>query len=355
MITFENISKEFPDGTKAVHQFTTTVQKGEMFVLIGPSGCGKTTTLKMINRLIAPTNGTIYIEGDDINNWNKQALRWNIGYVLQQIALFPTMTIAENISVVPDMLNWSKKEISERVDELLHMVDLDPATYRSRKPVELSGGQQQRVGVLRALAADPNILIMDEPFSALDPLTREQLQRDVKELQSRIQKTIVFVTHDMDEALALGDRICMMNEGKIVQIGTPAEITRNPVNQFVKDFIGNRTNEWESPVKEIMDPYSDYIVNIDNLSQLSLQNEPIYVIDNDSYFLGRKQGHEVMEHNITLSPDMSLNHSIHYFDEIDVDVLPVVENNTLVGTMSYKNIVSYMKSTTLDTRRKGEI
>ncbi len=191
----------------------------------------------MINRLISSTEGEIYIKGQNINDYDMYELRWDIGYVLQQIALFPHMTIEENIAVVPELKQWSRNEIKKRVDELMQMVGLDPAMYRHRKPSELSGGQQQRIGVARALAADPEIILMDEPFSALDPLTREKLQDDLLDLQRRIQKTIVFVTHDMQEAMRLGDRICIMKEGKVVQIGRPEELVQHPVNAFVREFV----------------------------------------------------------------------------------------------------------------------
>nr|WP_269670965.1 ABC transporter ATP-binding protein [Paenibacillus sp. 481] len=238
MIRFENVSKTYPDGTSAVNKLNVCIEAGEFFVLIGPSGCGKTTTMKMINGLIQATEGTIYIHNKSISAYNVHELRWNIGYVLQQIALFPHMTIAENIAVVPELRKWNKRKIRTRVDELLDMVGLDPDTYRDRKPAELSGGQQQRVGVVRALAADPEIILMDEPFSALDPISREQLQRDIVQLQQRICKTIVFVTHDMQEALALGDRICLMRDGEIVQVDTPQAMLAHPANDFVREFIG---------------------------------------------------------------------------------------------------------------------
>lgn len=243
MIQFENVSKLFQDGTTAVNEINLTINKGELFVLIGPSGSGKTTTLKMINRLIDITNGTILIDGKKISEYDIHELRWNIGYVLQQIALFPHLTIAENIAVVPEMKKWTKEKIAARVDELLEMVGLEPQTYKNRKPNELSGGQQQRIGVIRALAADPEIILMDEPFSALDPISREKLQDDIVSLQKAIKKTIVFVTHDMQEALKLGDRICIMKDGEIVQTGTPEELINNPVNDFVKDFIGRVSYE----------------------------------------------------------------------------------------------------------------
>ncbi|MBR3381382.1 MAG: ATP-binding cassette domain-containing protein, partial [Bacillus sp. (in: Bacteria)] len=204
MIEFKNVSMQFSDDRYAVQSVDLEIQKGEFFVLIGPSGSGKTTTLKMINRLISSTEGEIYIKGRTISDYDIYELRWDIGYVLQQIALFPHMTIEENIAVVPELKQWKRTETNQRVDELMFMVGLEPTTYRHRKPAELSGGQQQRVGVARALAADPEIVLMDEPFSALDPLTREKLQDDLLELQRRIQKTIVFVTHDMQEAMKLG-------------------------------------------------------------------------------------------------------------------------------------------------------
>ncbi|GIN84589.1 glycine/betaine ABC transporter ATP-binding protein [Heyndrickxia sporothermodurans] len=238
MIKFENVSKRYQDDTVAVESLNLEIKKGEFFVLIGPSGCGKTTTLKMINRLIPLSDGTIFIDGKKISEYDIHELRWNIGYVLQQIALFPHMTIEENIMIVPEMKTWDKKKMSKRVDELLEMVGLDPEKYKNRKPSELSGGQQQRVGVIRALAADPEIVIMDLPFSALDPISREKLQDDLIKLQKDIKKTIVFVTHDIQEAFKLADRIAVMKDGEIVQIGAPTELLHHPINEFVKEFIG---------------------------------------------------------------------------------------------------------------------
>lgn len=253
MIRFEQVSKQFPNGTFAVKSLDFKIKKGEFFILIGPSGSGKTTTLKMINRLIELSKGWVWINGMKISDYDINELRWNIGYVLQQIALFPHMSIAENIAIVPELVNWDKEKIAARVDELLKMVGLDPKEYRNRKPSELSGGQQQRVGVIRALAADPEIILMDEPFSALDPFSREKLQDELLEIQRKLKKTIVFVTHDMQEALKLGDRICLMKDGEIVQIGTPNEFLTIPVNDFVREFVGIRKfsmslNELISPV-----------------------------------------------------------------------------------------------------------
>jgi osmoprotectant transport system ATP-binding protein len=238
VISFENVSKKYDDGTFAVKNFNLHIKEGELLVLIGPSGSGKTTTLKMINRLIPLTEGYIKIKEKKISDYDIHELRWDIGYVLQQIALFPHMTIEENIAVVPEMKKWEQKEINQRIDELLNMVGLEPETYRKRLPHELSGGQQQRIGVARALAANPPIILMDEPFSALDPLSREKLQDDLIELQKNIKKTIVFVTHDMSEALKLGERICLMKNGEVVQTGTPEELLQQPANDFVREFVG---------------------------------------------------------------------------------------------------------------------
>ncbi|WP_040229085.1 ABC transporter ATP-binding protein [Bhargavaea cecembensis] len=238
MIKFEQTSKQYRDGTLAVDRLDLDIREGEFLVLIGPSGCGKTTTLKMINRLIPYTSGRILIDGKPVESYPLDHLRWNIGYVLQQIALFPHMTVEENITVVPEMKKWPKEKQKRRAAELLEMVGLDPAVYARRKPSELSGGQQQRIGVIRALAADPDILLMDEPFSALDPVSREELQNDLLQLKKTLGKTMVFVTHDMKEALKLADRICLMRDGRIIQLGTPEELVGHPADEFVRSFIG---------------------------------------------------------------------------------------------------------------------
>lgn len=237
MIQFENVSKAYLEGKPVVSNVDLTIEDNEFFVLIGPSGSGKTTTLKMINRLIPLTTGYIRINGKMISEYPLNELRWDIGYVLQQIALFPHMTIEENITIVPEMKKWPKEKMQERVTELLDSVGLEPEKYRHRMPSELSGGEQQRVGIVRALAADPEIILMDEPFSALDPISRASLQQDILEMKQKLNKTFVFVTHDMREALMLGDRICIFNQGEIVQIGTPNEIVQQPKNDFVRDFL----------------------------------------------------------------------------------------------------------------------
>ncbi|MHA7127840.1 ABC transporter ATP-binding protein [Janibacter indicus] len=239
-IVFDNVTKTY-SGQKvpAVDGLSLTVPAGEIVMFIGPSGCGKTTTLKMINRLHEPTSGTITIGGEDIRSKNATELRRTIGYVIQGGSLFPHMTVGDNIALVPGLLKWDKRRISERVDDLLELVGLDPKRYRDRYPKELSGGQQQRVGVARGLAADPPVLLMDEPFGAVDPITRQRLQDELMSIQEELQKTIVCVTHDIDEAVKLGDRILLLREGaQIAQYETPTTLLANPADEFVEDFIG---------------------------------------------------------------------------------------------------------------------
>ncbi|MFF2754964.1 ABC transporter ATP-binding protein [Psychrobacillus sp. NPDC058041] len=238
MIRFDKISKVFNDGTETLKDVSLTIPAEQIIVIIGPSGCGKTTLLKMINRLEIPTSGEVYVDGKAVSSLNPVELRKTIGYVIQRIGLFPHMTIEKNASLVPKLKGWSKEKTSERIRELMWMVGLEPKQFLGKYPLELSGGQQQRIGVVRALAGNPNIVLMDEPFSALDPISREQLQVETKKLQEKIKKTIVFVTHDMDEALKIADTIIVMKSGRIEQIGTPTELIENPINDFVKNFIG---------------------------------------------------------------------------------------------------------------------
>ena len=237
MITFENVTKKYNDVT-VVDDLNLTINDGEFVVLIGPSGCGKTTSLKMINRLIKMNAGKILIDGKNINEMDAVEMRRGIGYVIQQIALFPNMTIGENITVVPKLLNWSKEKRDKRAKELLEMVGMPYAENINKFPNELSGGQQQRIGVLRALAAEPPVILMDEPFGALDPMTRDNLQDELKSLQRKLKKTIIFVTHDMDEAVKLADRIVFMRDGKILQAATPEEMLRNPADPMISNFMG---------------------------------------------------------------------------------------------------------------------
>jgi osmoprotectant transport system ATP-binding protein len=241
MIELEQLTKRYPgQSAPAVDSLDLTIAEGEIVILVGPSGCGKTTTLKMINRIIEPSSGIIRLQGEDVTRANPDHLRRRIGYVIQQVGLFPHQTIGRNITTVPRLLGWSQQRIDDRLDELMHLVGMDPATYRDRYPKELSGGQRQRVGVARALAADPPVMLMDEPFGALDPISRERLQNEFLRLQEEIRKTIVFVTHDIDEAIKMGDRIAILREGStVVQYDTPETVLAAPADEFVREFIGS--------------------------------------------------------------------------------------------------------------------
>ncbi len=239
-IRLEGVSKVFPDGSVGVQALDLDFAPGELTVLVGPSGCGKTTTMKMINRIIEPSTGRILVGGDDVTDVDPTQLRRRIGYVIQNVGLFPHQSIRTNVATVPRLLGWDKERTRDRVEELLSTVGLDPATFGDRYPHQLSGGQRQRAGVARALAADPSVLLMDEPFSAVDPVVRERLQSEFLRLQETVRKTIVFVTHDIEEAVRLGDRIAVMSEGgKLEQYATPAELLGKPASPFVADFVGS--------------------------------------------------------------------------------------------------------------------
>ena len=240
MISLEHVSKRYGRGAPAVGDLSLEVDDGELVVLVGPSGCGKTTTLRMINRLIEPSGGRILIDGQDVLGQDPVQMRRGIGYVIQQGGLFPHRRIFDNVAVVPRLLGWDRSRVTARVDELLELVGLDPDSYGRRFPHELSGGERQRVGVARALGADPPVLLMDEPFGAVDPVTRHNLQRQFLDLQAELRKSIVFVTHDIDEAATLGDRIAVLSAGAVVeQYDTPAEVLGRPQTAFVADFVGS--------------------------------------------------------------------------------------------------------------------
>ena len=238
MICFESVSKVFADGTTAVDRLSLEIKAGETLVLLGTSGSGKTTTMKMVNRLIEPTQGRILIQGKCIQDQDPITLRRGIGYAIQHIGLLPHLSVADNIAIVPKLEKWSQARIQDRVDSLLRMVGLEPGDFRARYPHQLSGGQQQRVGVARALAADPPIILMDEPFGALDPITREQLQNEFLDLESEITKTILFVTHDVFEAVKMGDRIALLDQGQLQQVATPKDLVDHPANVVVDRFLG---------------------------------------------------------------------------------------------------------------------
>ncbi|WP_298838960.1 ABC transporter ATP-binding protein, partial [Clostridium sp.] len=254
MIEFKNVNKSF-NGRQILKDINITIKNEELVVLIGPSGCGKTTTLKMINKLLTPTSGEILINGKKIGDQNTIKLRRNMGYVIQQAGLLPHLTIGDNISLIPSIEKMDKNKIHTKVIKLLDLVGLDPKMYIDKYPSQLSGGEQQRVGVARAFVMNPEIILMDEPFSALDPISKAQLQDEVFNIQQEYKKTIIFVTHDMDEALKLADRICIMHDGHVIQFDTPSEILKNPINDFVRDFVG-KNRIWDQPelikAKDIM-------------------------------------------------------------------------------------------------------
>lgn len=309
MIQFINVNKTYKNNA-VLKNIDLTINDGELLVLIGPSGCGKTTTLKMINKLITPSSGTILINGEDISKKNTIELRRNIGYVIQQTGLFPHMTIGENIELVPYLKKWSLDKRRARSKELLSLVGLDPDKYLDRYPDELSGGQQQRVGVARALATNPDIILMDEPFSALDPITRNSLQEEIFKLQQELKKTIVFVTHDMDEAVKLADRICIMKDGDIVQFDTPENILRNPNKGFVEDFIGKNR----------------------------LWNKPEYIKAEDI----------MIKNPVTSSPNRTVLQAVEIMKGNKVDSLLIVDNdNKLMGIVTSKDIRRNMNSSSI--------
>jgi osmoprotectant transport system ATP-binding protein len=237
MIRLVDVVKNY-DGYEAVKGISFHVDEGELYVLLGPSGCGKSTTLRLINRMVDRTSGDIYVEGEHVDSFQVETLRKKMGYVIQSTGLFPHMNVEDNIATVPLLLKWDAERIRKRGKEMLELVGLDPNLYGKKLPKELSGGEAQRVGVARALASDPHILLMDEPFGAVDPISRLRLQNEFKEIQRKLKKTVIFVTHDVEEALLLGDKICIMREGEIVQEGTPEEVILKPVDSFVEDFFG---------------------------------------------------------------------------------------------------------------------
>ena len=286
MIEFQNVSKAFANK-KILDHANFTIKDQEFFVLVGPSGSGKTTTLKMINQLVTHSEGKILINNEEISTANLRKLRLSVGYVLQQIALFPNLTVSENIALIPEMKVWDKAKIADRTNELLDLVGLNPKDYAQRQPSELSGGEQQRVGILRAIAANPKIVLMDEPFSALDPISRRQLQIFIKDLQKKMNLTVVFVTHDLDEALYLADRVAVMNDGLIQQIAEPADIYQHPANDFVKTFF-----------KEYRQNLSTVSVENLLLTELSVNPEAQEVADNTaiSEIINRLSDKEVLKY-----------------------------------------------------------
>jgi osmoprotectant transport system ATP-binding protein len=329
MIELKNISKKFGVKT-AVKSISLKVKSGEFCVLIGPSGCGKTTTLKMINRMIETSGGNILIDDRDIKDIDLEKLRRSIGYVIQSIGLFPHMTVGENIATVPKLLKWDKKKIQERTEELLDMLHLQPSVYCDKYPNKLSGGEAQRVGIARALASNPNILLMDEPFGALDPITREKQQIELVRIQTELKKTIVFVTHDIDEAIRLADRVAIMKEGELIQYDTPENILAKPVNKFVSDFIGT-----DRALKRLSRLYvGDYITpvevlgvneSVDKVKEMLKDYISLWVVDGNGVFIGW------IDRKDDIDSDKSIRNNM---TPINIDEFAILDSFTLKEALS---------------------
>nr|WP_263312941.1 betaine/proline/choline family ABC transporter ATP-binding protein [Mammaliicoccus sp. Marseille-Q6498] len=361
MLSIQDLTKVYRGGKKAVNGITMEIESGEFIAFIGTSGSGKTTALRMINRMIEPTSGSIILNGKDLSKMNPVNLRRNIGYVIQQIGLMPHMTIRDNIVLVPKLLKWSKEDKEKKAKELLKLVDL-PESYLDLYPSQLSGGQQQRIGVVRALAADQDIILMDEPFGALDPITRDTLQDLVKTLQQKLGKTIIFVTHDMDEAIKLADRICIMSQGEIVQFDTPNNILKNPANDFVREFIGqnrliqDRPNlkivddAMKSPITITSEKTIDEAVTVmrdrrvDTLFVTNHKGKLVGYIDVEDLNEGYRKGSDIidiMHRDIyTVKTGTMLQDSVRTILKRNVRLIPVVDNQYFIkGVITRASLV----------------
>lgn len=312
MITFENVYKIYDDNIDAVKDLSLEVREGETLVLLGTSGSGKTTTLKMVNRLIEPSKGKISIQGNDIMKQDPIKLRQKTGYAIQHIGLFPHMTVGENIAVVPQLLNWKVSDIEEQTSKLLTMVGLSPEEFINRYPSQLSGGQKQRVGVARALSANPPVILMDEPFGALDPITREQLQDEFIELEADIKKTVLFVTHDIFEAVKMGDRIALMDGGVLQQLAVPSEMVENPANEFVDTFLGSHRFQLSLMTKTISNAIDVY-----EQADLRTEKPAVFIRSRDS-----------------------LIDALDIFKKSGEKILPVFKGNNYEGTLKKKRLLS---------------
>lgn len=368
MIEFKKVTKSYDKNTLILKNIDFKVKTGEFVVLIGESGCGKTTTMKLINRLIDPSNGIVLIDGEDISKVDPITLRRRIGYVIQKEGLMPHMTIGENIELVPKLLKWEKEKRRKRAFELLYLLNLDPEIYYDKYPHEVSGGQKQRVGIARALATNPDIILMDEPFSALDPITRESIQDEVLKLQKELGKTIIFVTHDMDEAIKLGERIAFLKDGEILQFGTPDEILKNPASEYIEQFIG-KDRIWKTPKKLLVsDIMSKQYWTIEKRSNISRAFNLLKTHDTDFLIVTeseagkhsepigiifRKNLIHAMENNIlrvrevmdvdfsTIDKDSNLLDVLNKMSSIKARVMPVVDSsNRLSGVITNLGLVN---------------
>ena len=370
MIEFKGITKKIGDRV-ILNDINLHIKDGELVVLIGPSGCGKTTTLKMINKLIKPTEGSIFINGNLIAREDTIQLRRQIGYVIQNVGLFPHMTIKENIELIPKLKKEPLDKINEKTIELLNMVGLNSDEYMNKYPAQLSGGQQQRVGVARAFATDANIILMDEPFSALDPITRSSLQDELLTLHQELKKTIIFVTHDMDEAIKIADKICIMNGGKIQQYDTPENILRRPANEFIKEFIGSK-KIWDTPefikTKDIMiqdpikvKPFRTIVQSIEMMK--SNKVDSLLVVNKENQLIGLvtlkqirrdipldTKVEDIMEKELLyVKDDDNLVDVLTVMNENTVGYLPVVnENKVLVGLVTKSSLISVLSQQYLE-------
>ncbi|QQB06463.1 ATP-binding cassette domain-containing protein [Macrococcoides caseolyticum] len=367
MLEMNNVSKVYKGGKKAVSDLNISIKQGEFIAFIGTSGSGKTTAMRMINRMIEPTSGTITLDGKNIKELNPVQLRRKIGYVIQQIGLLPHMTIRDNITLVPKLLKWSEEDKNKKAEELIQLVDL-PLSYLDLYPSQLSGGQQQRIGVVRALAADQDIILMDEPFGALDPLTRDTLQDLVKELQVKFNKTFIMVTHDMDEAIKLADRIVIMSNGEVVQLDTPNNILRRPANDFVRDFIGeNRLIQTTPNVKTVDEAMVKPISvtaekSIGEAIQIMRERrvDTLLITDNDNVLVGYVDIEDLSEAaKKSLSLSRIMNHNVYFVrsgvylqDTVrtilkrNIRLIPVLDkHDRLLGVITRANLVDIVYDT----------
>lgn len=367
MIHYRNVYKTFGQGAdtvNAVEDVSFKIEKGHLVAFLGPSGCGKTTLLRLTNRLIPLTRGNISINEQDIMAWNGVKLRQSMGYAIQEVGLFPNKTVYGNIAVVPRLLRWDETRIRERVDDLLTMLRLEPDTVRDRYPSELSGGQQQRVGVARCLAADPEILLMDEPFGAIDPINREEIQNEFLRVQGRLKKTIAFVTHDIHEAIKMGDRIAIFQSGKLIQYDTPEMILTRPINQYISDFVGSdRTLKVLALLTagDAMIKVYDNIIQGDDNTQTALNKLKAKNLDSLIVLEDGKPTGQVNEHSLTgvdtkvknvsqpfsriPREDENLRDVMSGMLETKVSHLPVVDNHGMIsGTISYRDIRRYIRN-----------
>lgn len=332
MIEFDNVTKVYNDDTVAIEDVSFTVEEGTTTVLVGPSGCGKTTTMKLVNRLEDPTEGTVYFDGTDVVSQDRVELRRDIGYVIQEIGLFDHMTVGENVATVPELKGWEQDRIETRVDELLDLMDLPADQYRDQYPSSLSGGQRQRVGVARALAADPDVLLMDEPFGALDPITRSSLQDEFLEIQEQINTTILFVTHSVDEALKMGDRIAIFDVGELVRYDTPEKILENPGSEFVADFIGEDRALKQLQVTTVRSVMRDEIPT--RFTGGSNASDGL-VNTNDSL--------------VPVEPSDSAQTALSRIIQAGTDAIPVVKNGDVIGVVSESDIRDHTQMTAQNT------